>query len=105
MNISGIRPQVGFYDNNSMKVRPEISPIPSEQVVPEKEQKQPQGFGEGPAATVELSQAGVSAAKRNIERAVSDMEKDTAIHRYQYFVKKKPAEDDSAIRGNENFTL
>ncbi|SDB21261.1 hypothetical protein SAMN02910298_01011 [Pseudobutyrivibrio sp. YE44] len=95
MNVSGIRPSNGFYEDNQVKFRPEFNPIPSEDKIP---------FGQGPAASVELSREGLIAAKKQVEKAVSNMKEDTAIHRYQYFVQNKESQQPS-VRGAENFTL
>lgn len=105
MNLSGIRPSMGFYDDNSIKNRPDINPIPVEQPVEDTAKDATKQFGKGPAATVEISREGIAAVKNNIEKAVNDMEEDTTIHQYQYFVQEKPAIDSSSVRGLENFSL
>ena len=105
MNLSGIRPSMGFYDDNSIKNRPEINPIPVEKPVDETEKEVAKSFGKGPAATVEISREGMVAVKKSVEKAVNDMEEDTTSHQYQYFVQEKPAIDSSSVRGLENFSL
>lgn len=105
MNLSGIRPSVGFYENNPIKTRPEINPIPEDQSSDNKQQRLSHGFGDEPAATVEISREGMSAVKKNVDQAVSNMEKDTTLHRYQYFVKDRPTPDTAPVRGLENFSL
>ena len=105
MNLSGIRPSMGFYDDNSIKNIPEINPIPVGKPVDETEKEAAKSFGEGPAATVEISREGIMAVKKSVEKAVNDMEEDTTIHQYQYFVQEKPAIDSSSARGLENFSL
>ncbi len=107
MNLSGIRPSIGFYDNNPIKTRPEINPIPAEPTpdTQQQQQRQAQGFGDEPAATVEISREGIIAVKKNVEKAVSDMERDTTLHQYQYFVKDKPAADVAVERQIEYFSL
>ncbi len=105
MNISGIRPSEGFYDNNTMRIRSEMGNMNIEQQEAEKQKNLP---FDGPSVEVEISNEGFARVKSaNIERAVSNMEQDTAIHRYQYFVQSKdePSQKSSEIRGNENFTL
>ena len=56
------------------------------------------------AASLSISEAGKVAAK-NIAKAVGDMEKDTAIHRYQYLVKTNTEVAKADDKGLENFTL
>ena len=96
MNISGIRPADGFYDNSIPRIRRELEKAPVEEQVAE--------FGKGPAASLEISDEGMVASKKEVIKAVKDMEQDTQIHRYQYFGQNKPAEA-PVIRGTENFTL
>ena len=97
MNISGIRPSYGFYENNQIKFRPQINPMLTEEKV--------SSFGQGPAASVEISEQGMLASKNQVAKAVSNMEQDTAIHRYQYFVQNKQAAGDTSVRSAENFSL
>ena len=98
MNVSGIRPSDGFYENNQTKFRPEFNPIPTEEKL---------RFGEGPSASVEISKEGFVVAKKQVEKAVSDMEEDSVIHRYQYFVhnKSEVTANPTQVRGTENFSL
>ena len=132
MNISGIRPSMGFYDQNSIRFRPEfgsasieeeVAPaVPAEEessasVVSEEEiasAKKRQTFGSydfasqyKPGAVHELKGADSDIKSLDVEKAVSDMQKDSAIHRYQYFVQNKPNNglDSGQTRGSENFTL
>ena len=132
MNISGIRPAMGFYDQNSIRFRPEfgsmsieeeIAPaIPSEEeastsVISDEEiasARKGQTFGSydfasqyKPGAVHNLKGVDSDIKSLDVEKAVSDMQKDSAIHRYQYFVQNKPNNglDSSATRGTENFTL
>ena len=97
MNISGVRPSNGFYDDNIIRKRLDVNPIPQD--------TRTKGFGEGPAASVEISKEGMMASKKEVIKAVSDMEKDTAIHRYQYFVQSNPSVESPSVRGTENFSL
>ncbi|QFJ54415.1 hypothetical protein [Pseudobutyrivibrio xylanivorans] len=97
MNISGIRPSVGFYENNPIKNIPPVNQVPVEE-------KQA-SFGSEPAAVVEISEVGLAASKHQVAKAVSNMEQDKAIHRYQYFVQSKPAVENTTVRGSENFVL
>ena len=131
MNISGIRPSIGFYDQNSIKFRPEFSTAP----VTEEQESQ---LVEDEAVSVELSEEGIAEARKNqtfgsydfasqykpgatydmkgadsdinsldVEKAVSDMQKDSALHRYQYFVSSKPNAESQATqpRPSEDFSL
>lgn len=103
MNLSGIRPSMGFYDDNTIKNRPEINSIPAERTAEESAKES--AFGNQPAAVVEINNDGFIAAKKSIEKAVTDMKEDTSIHQYQYFVQEKPPIDSSSVRGFENFSL
>ena len=60
-----------------------------------------------PESEHQLKGADSDISKLDIEKAVNDMKKDTAIHRYQYFVQNKKAGEDSptTIRGAEDFSL
>ncbi len=129
MNISGIRPSVGFYEQNSIKFRPEFSSLSVEdatsdvqeakttsQVTDDEiaEARSNQTFGSydfasqyKPGVVHEMKGADSDIKSLDVEKAVSDMEKDSAIHRYQYFVQNKttvPSET-VEIRGSENFSL
>ena len=103
MNISGIRPADGFYEKNTEKVMPEISaPITDSNVT--EEDGAVISRDRDVAASLTISAAGKAAAK-NIAEAVGNMEKDTAIHRYQYLVKTNDEITEDEDRGLENFTL
>lgn len=129
MNISGIRPSIGFYDQNSIRIRPELSSMSVEEVTPvvpeenasasvsEEEiaaARSGQTFGSydfasqyKPGTVHEMKGVDSDIKSLDVEKAVSDMQKDSAIHRYQYFVQNKPNQNSetSPIRGSENFTL
>ncbi len=129
MNISGIRPSVGFYDQNFIKIRPEFSSMAVDEITPEIEvdststvvsdediaaARSAQTFGSydfasqyKPGVSYEMKGADSDIKSLDVEKAVSDMEKDSAIHRYQYFVQNKTNQDiaESPIRGSENFSL
>jgi hypothetical protein len=128
MNISGIRPSVGFYDQNSIRFNPALSSMSIEEtqepaveetsasVSSDEEMaaaRQGQTFGSydfasqyKPGEVHELKGTDSDIKSLDVERAVNDMQKDSAIHRYQYFVQNKgKGEDNSAARGSENFTL
>ncbi len=128
MNISGIRPSIGFYDQNSIRIRQELGALPIEEpveVTPVQEKpsiseedianaRKAQTFGAydfasqyKPGEVHELKGADSDINSLDVKKAVSDMEKDSVIHRYQYFVKGKPNQETEsvAVRGTENFTL
>ena len=105
MNLSGIRPSMEFYDNSSIRNRLDINPIPVEQPVEDITKDTTKTFGDEPAATVEIRYEGFVEVKKNVEKAISDMEEDTTIHQYQYFVQERPVIDSSSFRGLENFSL
>ena len=134
MNISGIRPETGFYDYNAIKFRPEVTSVDLAEVVGN---SKPVSFDD-PSAEVDLSDEGIALAREkqtfdafdfanqykpgevfelkgdesdikslDVERAVSEMRKDSLIHQYQYFVGDKLGQNENsfAIRGNEDFSL
>ncbi len=129
MNISGIRPSVGFYDQNFIKIRPELSSMAVDEIAPEIEAdsssqvvsdediaaaRSAQTFGSydfasqyKPGVAYEMKGADSDIKSLDVEKAVSDMEKDSAIHRYQYFVQNKTNQEvaEAPIRGAENFSL
>ena len=130
MNISGIRPSLGFYDQNLIRFNPELGIAPVEEapaVAPVEESssavltdediaaaRKGQTFGSydfasqyKPGSTYELKGVDSDIKSLDIEKAVSDMEKDSAIHRYQYFVHNPQGENAAApiIRGAEDFSL
>ena len=132
MNISGIRPAVGFYNENSIRFRPDfnqkpveeeiIPKLPSEdnnksKVISDEEiasARQGQTFGSydfasqyKPSTVHEMKGADSDIKSLDVEKAVDEMKKDSAIHRYQYFVQNKPKAglESTDVRGPENFTL
>ena len=105
MNISGIRPSDGFYDNNIKKLGAEINAPVNEKAPVEDVQSQASAYDKDIAASLTISEAGKTAAK-NIAKAVTNMKNDTAIHRYQYLVKNNSADASSSDNnGLENFSL
>ncbi|MBR4706506.1 MAG: hypothetical protein IKP29_00455 [Pseudobutyrivibrio sp.] len=130
MNISGIRPSNGFYDDTNIKFRPELSSMAADELEDSKVE-------ESAAASTAISDEEVAAARAgqtfgsydfasqykpgeihslkgtdsdigslDIKKAVTDMQKDSAIHRYQYFVQnKKDSNGAQPQKGTENFTL
>lgn len=128
MNISGIRPGIGFANYNDIKIQqpnvgiapvPEKAPETSPAVPAVKDEdiaaaKEKQTFGAydyanqyKPGVTYSMKGAESDIKSLDVEKAVSDMEKDSALRQYHYFVGNQPTESlaDVAIRGAENFTL
>ncbi|SEK95693.1 hypothetical protein SAMN02910377_02284 [Pseudobutyrivibrio ruminis] len=129
MNISGIRPSIGFYDQNSIRIRPELSSMSVEETVtdiPEESSsasvteediaaaRSNQTFGSydfatqyKPGTVYDMKGSDSDIKSLDVEKAVSDMEKDSAIHRYQYFVANKATSttETTPVRGTENFSL
>ena len=132
MNISGIRPTIGFYDYNEIKkteavaAENAVTRQPVEQVAesqtdkpqvqertPEIEAKQTFGAYDyaaqyNPNATYSLKGAESDIHSLDVEKAVSDMQKDEVIHQYQYFVGQEMSATTSAainVRGGEDFSL
>lgn len=126
MNISGIRPSVGFYDENSIKIRQEykiqdIEKSPLQQADVDNDiigidsaNVSNQSFSSydyanqyKPGEIYNLKGADSDIKSLDIEKAVDDMKKDSIIQQYQYFVSDKTTgtiggEDK---RDMENFTL
>lgn len=128
MNISGIRPSTGFYSYNEIKkpeqasddaVRISTKPETVEQPPQTKERSQEvearQTFGAydyvsqyNPDATYALAGEESDIRSLDVERAVSDMQKDAVIHQYQYFVGQEMGTNvspTSVVRGVEDFSL
>ena len=100
MNISGIRPSDGFYDNKIRKYGPELNAAINASL---ENQDTASNYDRDVAASLTISEAG-KAADKKVEKAVINMEKDTTIHRYQYFVQNKPSTDNQD-KELENFSL
>ena len=131
MNISGIRPSIGFYDQNSIRINPELGISPEEEVASEVASEEisstsvisdeevaaarkGQTFGSydfasqyKPGSQYDLKGVDSDIKSLDVEKAVSNMQKDSAIHRYQYFVQNKPNQSSqtSQARGTEDFSL
>ena len=104
MNISGIRPSDGFYEKNiNTKAGSAVSSTGNEKK-PAEEKSSALGYDRDVAASLTISRAGKIAAGK-VKQAVSDMEKDTTLHRYQYFVQNKSATTGEGTKGMENFSL
>ena len=104
MNISGIRPSTGFYDENAVKFHTDID-LGSMSAEELENEKPPLEYG--PAATVSLStsQDEIGFRSLDVQKAVSDMQNDETIQRYQYFVQNKEGTEGTDTPGMENFTL
>ena len=131
MNISGIRPSIGFYEQNSIKINPGLGIIPEEEITSEvgseeisstsvisdeeiAAARKGQTFGSydfasqyKPGSQYELKGVDSDIKSLDVEKAVSNMQKDSAIHRYQYFVQNKQSQSSqtSQTRGTEDFSL
>ncbi|MEG0962254.1 MAG: hypothetical protein RR139_08315 [Lachnospiraceae bacterium] len=105
MNISGIRPYTGLYNYNVTKSAEEqsvsaqqierqqekiISPIGSKEIIEEKKRSQTDTGDYAkqykPLETYELKGKDSSLESLDMERAISDMQKDQLLHQYQFFV-------------------
>lgn len=134
MNISGIYPVSGFYRTNPYAVaRPDTNQIneeaeeigvesPAEVEASSSKQtsavdaRANQTFGAydyanqyRPEDRLTSRLSGVSIRSNDVEKAISDMQKDNALHQYQYFVKEsqgaKAGTSPITMRGAEDFTL
>lgn len=128
MNISGIRPSIGFYDYNSMRIRQELGSMAMDQSEEEPLADNPatslseddivasrksQTFGAydfasqyKPGESYELKGVDSDIKSLDVEKAVSSMQKDSIIHRYQYFVQNKPSQNSSESNSSvEDFKL
>lgn len=134
MNISGMRPYAGFYEYNSIKAvalrSQQIAAVQNasgdeklsggSQPQGQTQPKRPQTYNAfdyakeyRPDETYELKGADSDLAGLDMQKAISDMEKDQVLQQYQYFVgtqdtgvKKTPLDTGiSALRSGENFSL
>ncbi len=129
MNISGIRPLGGFYDNNSIKISAALAATDTASLATSgvssdsqsqlsstedySEARAGQTFGKydyasqyKPGQTFSLKGADSSLESLDISAAVGSMQQDSALHQYQYFVTASTASSQTAsVRGAENFTL
>ena len=132
MNISGIRPSTGFYDQNFTRINSDfglnvketagigdsvtedkIYTVDISEDAIQQQAKKDQTFGSYDYASQykpeehQLKGADSDISKLDVEKAINDMKKDTAIHRYQYFVHNKNSVDGSfgTTRGTEDFSL
>ncbi|WP_455720830.1 hypothetical protein [Agathobacter sp.] len=133
MNISGIRPSESFYSYNSIK----INELRNSQIMQAKQSQQSQtddlsgdqgSFDEArarqsfssldyagtydPKASYDLKGADSDINTLDVEKAVSDLDKDKMLQQYQYFVGSsdgiavsQPLQTLQTDRETENFTL
>lgn len=104
MNISGIRPSLGFYSYNSIKIdelRNQQLAVTAQGQAPMQEESTgykdqlpvEQNFTSydyaksyQPDETYELKGAESDISKLDVEKTMSDLEKDKVLEQYQYFV-------------------
>ena len=104
MNISGIRPSLGFYSYNSIKIdelrnqqlavtAQEQAPMQEESIGYKDQLPVEQNFTSydyaksyQPDETYELKGAESDISKLDVEKTMSDLEKDKVLEQYQYFV-------------------
>lgn len=129
MNISGIRPTAGFYSYNSIKINElrnqqlavttQEKAVKKESVIEQDETPVEQTFSSfdfaqtyKPDATYELKGEDSDVSGLDVEKTLSDLEKDKVLEQYQYFVgdrAQKVATDlnteNKMPRSGENFIL
>lgn len=135
MNISGIRPNAGFYDYNSIQnIRNAVEDTPvvktaADAGASEQQQKdtlettvrREQDFGAAdyaaqyqPDCTYEMKGSESDIHSLDVEKALSDMHKDQVLQQYQFFVgenieqsgiRQITATDTAKVRNVENFNL
>lgn len=129
MNISGIRPTAGFYSYNSIKINElrnqqlavttQEKVVKKESVIEQEETPVEQTFSSfdfaqtyKPDATYELKGEDSDVSGLDVEKTLSDLEKDKVLEQYQYFVgdrAQKVATDlnteNKMPRSGENFIL
>lgn len=129
MNISGIRPTAGFYSYNSIKINElrnqqlavttQEKAAKRESVIEQEEVPVEQTFSSfdfaqtyKPDATYELKGEDSDVSRLDVEKTLSDLEKDKVLEQYQYFVgdrAQKVATDlnteNKMPRSGENFIL
>lgn len=130
MNISGIRPSLGFYSYNSIKIdelRNQQLAVTTQEQAPMQEEST--GYKEQlpvdqnftsydyaksyqPDETYELKGAESDISKLDVEKTMSDLEKDKVLEQYQYFVGEQAHAiaidmntENRIPRSGENFVL
>ena len=127
MNISGIYPYSGFYNFNRISEAQPVATIDRPQET-EPEHKEAVEAVAASVASVEaranqtfgafdyanqyrpdenlMNRSLTSVRSIEVDQAISDMQKDQALHQYQFFVREGAAsEGTNIIRGAENFAL
>lgn len=130
MNISGIRPSLGFYSYNSIKIdelrnqqlavtAQEQAPMQEESIGYKDQLPVEQNFTSydyaksyQPDETYELKGAESDISKLDVEKTMSDLEKDKVLEQYQYFVGEQAHAiaidmntENKIPRSGENFVL
>lgn len=119
MNISGIRPSAGIYDYNIIKKETEevqaqqISKVQTEQerhpAVSQKETAFDYAGRYEPGKQYEMKGTESVLEDLDMEKAISDMQKDQLLHQYQFFVgtsqKAVNPADTAEIYPYENFEI
>lgn len=130
MNISGIRPSLGFYSYNSIKIdelRNQQLAVTAQENAPKQEENLShneqlpveQNFtsydyakGYQPDETYELKGADSDITKLDVEKTLSDLAKDKVLEQYQYFVGDQARAiaadmntENKISRSGENFVL
>lgn len=117
MNISGIRPSAGIYDYNKIKEK-ETKEIQAQQVSRLQEQQKAVSQKETafdyagryePGKTYEMKGTESALEDLDMEKAISDMQKDQLLHQYQFFVgdsrNAADSSESSEIYPYENFVI
>ena len=129
MNISGIRPTAGFYSYNSIKINElrnqqlavttQEKAAKRESVIEQEEVPVEQTFSSfdfaqtyKPDATYELKGEDSDVSGLDVEKTLSDLEKDKVLEQYQYFVGDRAQKvvtdlntENKMPRSGENFIL
>ena len=129
MNISGIRPTAGFYSYNSIKINElrnqqlavttQEKVVKRESVIEQEEVPVEQTFSSfdfaqtyKPDATYELKGEDSDVSGLDVEKTLSDLEKDKVLEQYQYFVGDRAQKvvtdlntENKMPRSGENFIL
>ncbi|MCQ2536675.1 MAG: hypothetical protein MJ110_06880 [Lachnospiraceae bacterium] len=127
MNISGIRPGVGFYNYNidstkgaeeinapvNSSVEAKAEPFISQEEIDAARAGQTYGsadFAKEYKANESYEMKGATSDLRtlDVEKAINDMQKDQMLSQYQYFVGEANSMQNTqsaAVRGVENFDL
>jgi len=129
MNVSGVRPYDGFYQYNSIRLnelrnqqiaasettvaKPVEAEVEPKVTSPSPEVRQAQTFSSfdmaqqyNPNETFDLKGVDSDIDSLDVQKAVSDLDKDSMLQQYQYFVDSNAQDVGSAaLRMNENFML